>query len=304
MIATRSSFESTLSVWDALGRYVSQLEASGRARNTLDQILRHVSLLGLWIDAQEMSDDVTQISPAEIFEFMCWPYVCTRADGEPKKASSMNTLRSSLRSFFGFLHEAGLIDQNPARQLKRAICSSAPPRGLSEREETKLLAALDEANTETELRDRMLILLMLRAGLRVGSAVAVHVEDLNLDEGELRLRQAKNSRLDSVVLGDSLVEELRSYVCRLGRDSGPLFLGGHGRPITTRQVSRRFTQWLRRADIERHLGPHCLRHSFGMAVYQRSRDILMVQRALCHSNISSSAVYARADSEALRRMLA
>ena len=49
--------------------------------------------------------------------------------------------------------------------------------------------------------------------------------------------------------------------------------------------------------------PHVLRHSFGMAVYQRTGDLLVTQQAMRHRSISSTVVYARCDDRRLREVM-
>lgn len=74
---------------------------------------------------------------------------------------------------------------------------------------------------------------------------------------------------------------------------------GGGR-LTTRQVSRRLAQHAAAAGIEGHVGPHRLRHSFGMAVHARTGDVLITARAMCHRSVASTAVYARTNERQLR----
>jgi integrase len=151
-----------------------------------------------------------------------------------------------------------------------------------------LLAALAEAKTDAERRDRALFTTMLRSGIRVGSAVALDVDDLDLDAGTLRLRTMKNGDTDVVFLAPDVVTLLRDHV----GTRGPLFPGVNGARLGTRQVARRFSEWAARAGI-RHLNPHALRHAFGQRLYDQTGDLLVVARAMTHRSLSSTSVYAR-----------
>src|SRR5437588_676950 len=84
-----------------------------------------------------------------------------------------------------------------------------------------LVATLDMATTTAEKRDRAMFRTMLGLGLRVGSVVALDVEDLDLDAASLAVRTLKNSDSDTVYLPADLVALLRSYVG--DRKGGPLF---------------------------------------------------------------------------------
>jgi integrase/recombinase XerC len=81
--------------------------------------------------------------------------------------------------------------------------------------------------------------------------------------------------------------------CYVGdRTTGPLFPRGDGGRLGTRQIGRRLEIWADRAGIPR-VSPHCLRHTFAMGAYERTGDVLVVGRLLCHRSIASTATYAR-----------
>ncbi len=303
MIATSDRFERSLGIWEALGNFISQLEASGRSPHTRDQLFRHVSLFGMWIDAQELVDDLTQITPGDVYEFMCVPFVCTRPDGKPKKESSMNALRSSLRSFFGFLHESAAISENPARFLKRAICSSSPPRGLTPDEEKRLLETLRCHDGSIARRDRALISTMLFGGLRVGAAVRLQVADVNFESNELFLRHTKGGRSDYSVMGDRLARELAEYLRDTGQEEGPLFPAKHGGELSTRHVGRVLSAWLKKAGINRSHSPHSLRRTCACRAYARTGDPFVVKEVLRHRSLASTLMYVSTDKDRVRRAL-
>ena len=79
------------------------------------------------------------------------------------------------------------------------------------------------------------------------------------------------------------------------------FAGRQGRPLSARTVQYRFEFWLRRAGVRRALSVHALRHSFGTLLYQATRDLLLVSRALGHRDVKSAQRYAYLDDRALAR---
>jgi site-specific recombinase XerC len=150
-------------------------------------------------------------------------------------------------------------------------------------------------------RDSALFNLMLASGIRLGSVVGLNVEDVNLDGGLLLIRTTKGNRPDQVFLSKRISQHLRKFIG--DRTDGPLFLGRHGKRLSRRHVQRRFSQWLERAGIARGVSPHCLRHTFGMKIYRKSRDLLLTQIALGHKSVISTLTYARCDDDRLRQLL-
>jgi site-specific recombinase XerC len=289
-----------MTIDEALERFLVQLEADGRSPHTIGQYRRHVRLLSRWArDVGPRSERIEDLDHEAIARFLASPVATGRAGGGRKLATTVNALRTSLKVFLGYVHRAGLIPADAGRLIRRAITSPPPPRALSDVEEQKLLAVLAKAEGFEARRDEALVLLMLRTGIRIGSALGLEVVDVDLERGEIAI-QAKGGRRDRVFLGEAIGEHLRSYIGK--RSSGPVFPARDGRPVTRRHAERRFRAWVKKAGIRRAT-PHSCRHSFATALYARTGDVLLVKAALLHRSITSTLVYARADEERLRRVV-
>ena len=286
---------------DALGRYLTQLRANGRSEHTVLQAQRHLRLLAAWLEEERRSAELDAIDEDVVAEFLTSETACRSARGGAKKPGTLNSLRSSLKTFFGAAARAEWVARNPARFIKRAICSPPPPRSLTAREEERLRSTLAAAESDEGRRDRILVELMLATGVRLSSALALDVEDVDLDEGALLLRKVKGGRAERVFLGPESRDLLREYLGEL--PTGPVFTRRDGRRISVRQAQRRFRGWRERAGVQKSVTPHSLRHSFAMDLYRRCGDVLLVKRALGHRSISSTLVYAHVGEERLRAAL-
>lgn len=274
--------------------YAEQLRADGRSPHTVAQVVRHGRLAGRFFGER----DVAMLDHTDVARFLNSAVAMRTPDGRSKKATSANALRSSIRTLFAFAASAGYAGTNPARLVRRARTSPPPPRALSDVARGRLVAELDRASTWAERRDRALFRTLLEAGLRVGSAVAAHVEDLDLDAGELRLRTLKGGHEDVVYLAPGLVAVLREWVGE--RRAGILFPNARGGRLSTRQAHRRLARHSPPLGDPNALSPHRLRHAFAMRVYARTGDLLVTARALCHRSTAATAVYARADAARVR----
>ena len=290
-----------MNITQALDRYLVQLEADGRSPHTVGQCRRHIRLLAAWLAGAGHSGELGDIDHEVLARFLASPMARTRPDSRPKKATAMNCLRSSIRTFFAYLAQAGYLPSNPAGVVKRALCSPPPPRSLSEADQGRLLTTLAAAEGPEAERDHMLFHLMLASGVRLGSALVIETTDVDLERGELTLRSAKGDRPETVYIGVAIREHLRRFLAT--RTEGPLFARRDGHPLTPRHVERRFQEWLERTGITSKASPHSLRHAFAQGLYQRTHDILLVKAALRHRSISSTLVYARVDSNRLREAL-
>lgn len=286
---------------EALDRYILQLRADGRSQHTVNQYRRHIGVLIAWLASKGLCGDVGAIGHEVLALFLTSDTALKRADGVPKRATTVNAMRSSLRTFFGYLNAAGEIDRNPARLIRRARTGTAPPRALSDADQERLLAVLAQAEGRSARRDHALFHLLLATGLRIGSALALRVEDLDLDAGEIEVRVTKGDRPGRVFAPPSLVEHLREYVAEV--EKGFLFPGQAGAPLNRRQAARRLAEWVEKAGIRRGASPHTLRHSFATRLYRKTGDILLVQQAVGHRAIASTVVYARCEEQRVRDAL-
>jgi len=290
-----------MKILEALAKFQTQLEADGRSHHTIAQYRRHIRTLAHWLATQAHSGEIEAIGHETIASFLSSTQARTRPDGRIKKATAMNAMRSTIRTFFRYLHEAGYVSINPARLVRRAVCGSPPPRALSEDEATRLMDTLAQGEGPEEERDHAMFHTMLATGIRLGSAVALEVEDVDLVAGELHLRTMKGDRSEKVFLNKAIRDHLRRFIG--SRTTGPLFPGNHGSHMSERHVQRRFRQWAERAGIGRGSSTHVLRHSLATSLYRRTGDIFLVKEALRHRSISSTMVYASMNENRLRAAL-
>jgi len=238
---------------------------------------------------------IARVKHEVVAAFFASDVVKRTADGSPRRASSANALRSSIRGLFAFAHAAGYAPSNAARLVRRSRVPPARPRALPEPDVARLLNALQRAIAPAARRDYAMVLVMLKAGLRVGSVVALDIEDLGGDQ--LVLRRVKGGGDDTVFLPRDVVEVLRAHIG--DRHTGAMFERERGGRMTTRQVARRLAQHAERAGID-SANPHALRHRFGCDVFERTGDVLLTARAMCHRSVASTAVYARPGEAQLR----
>ncbi len=286
---------------EALDTFVVQLRADGRVGSTIDQYRRHVGLLARWLAETGGPTEVERIQHQDLARFLSSPVVQCRHDGQPRKATSANGLRTSLRCFFAFVFDAGFTERNAGRLVRRAKCGTPPPRALPPGDCKRLLSALAKRQDPKGRRDHALVSLLVGAGLRIGSAVALRVEDLDLRQGIARLRCMKADRPAQAILAPGVVTVLRAYLGR--RREGPVFESRPGKAIDVRQARRRLEQALEAAGAKQRCTPHGLRHAFAVALLAKTGNLRLVQRALGHSSVASTTVYAALDDQAVRRAL-
>ena len=282
---------------EALARFDTQLAADGRSAHTRGNYRRHVELLDRWLAAYGFDDELDLISPEVLAAFLTSDEARESAHGGAKSTITLNAVRTSMRVFFAWLHDAGLARTNAARLIRRAICTAPPPRALNDLEVRRLEDALITAHGPVARRDHLLVALLLSTGIRIGSAIALNVEDIDFDNATLHLREMKGDRSARVYLGTAIRDHLVGYLAHKPR-TGPLLRGPQGERLSKRTAQRRVTMWLERAEVDATV--HSLRHTFATRLLSKTSDVFLVQKAMHHRSVASTCVYLSVSDDRLR----
>lgn len=142
-------------------------------------------------------------------------------------------------------------------------------------------------------RDAVAVALGL-CGLRVGEVTGARVEKFYPATRQLRVDTIKGGRPRVVPLHPSVVAVIQGQLSDRRRPSPYLVASGSGRRLSHRQPQRLAGELFGRLLGAGHgLTFHSLRHTFAMRLYATTKDLRLVQRALGHSSVRSTEVYAR-----------
>lgn len=165
-----------------------------------------------------------------------------------------------------------------------------PPEPLTTDECRRLISACSP-NCPTGLRNRALIVTLWRAGLRCSEALSLHPRDL--DNGTIRVRRGKGGRHRLIAVDPEAWAVLTTWLERKARlgITGPIFSTLTGKQMQTSYVRTLFKRLGRKANISKRTHPHGLRHTFAAGLADEQVDIRLIQKALGHSSLSTSARY-------------
>jgi site-specific recombinase XerD len=201
---------------------------------------------------------------------------------ERKSARTINVYAAALAFLFGQTLDRPIEVGRIPRMRWRARL----PTVLSAMEIEKLLGALSTP------RQRAVVLVMYGAGLRISEALALHIEDIDSQRMQLRVRDGKGGRDRNVPLSPRLLAELRAYY-RHYRPSGPLLFTGRNRqePLARMAINKALRTAARKIGLDKRVSPHALRHSFATHLLELGTDIRSVQVLLGHAALRSTTTY-------------
>jgi integrase/recombinase XerD len=213
---------------------------------------------------------------------------------------------AAVRSFHRFLHLEGEAGDEPSAGAVRPKVPRALPSPLSVEEVARVLAAVDEG-TVAGMRDRAALETLYGAGFRISELVGLDVDDLDLDEGSVRV-VGKGDKQRVVPLGRYARDALAAYLTRsrpalaTGRSRAALFLNQRGGRLTRHGCARILRRHVQRAGLARRVTPHTLRHSFATHLLEGGADVRVVQELLGHASLTTTQIYTLVSEEHLREV--
>jgi integrase/recombinase XerC len=290
MNCTLKKEDLTMQLNQALSAFCTHQRALGRAEKTI-AIYEH--------DLRKIFTEMGDISLSDITSNMLTttlsnPCITNNANGIIKAPKTLNRGRAALRAFCNWAYDTELIQNNPARNIHMQKAPRSIPAFLTDTEVRRLLKILTGRVSAIAKRDRVLIETFLATGIRLQELVDLDIDDVVLDAKHLYIRRAKGGQAQIKFMNTHLRGLLRTYLQwrkKQGEHTTALFISQLGTRLSTRQVGYRFGYWLREAGIEKDITPHGLRHTFATRLYSRTGDLLLVQRALGHKNISTTEIY-------------
>jgi integrase/recombinase XerD len=207
------------------------------------------------------------------------------------KASTVGMRLAMLKAFLRFMIERGVLPMDLLGRKMSIKVPDALPRAMDPDDVRRLIAVLEG------VRDRAMIMVLLRTGMRIGELLNTIVEDVNLKERRIEIYESEKTRVGRVVyLGDDALKALEAWL--RARDPHKTYLfysrGKRRHSISYQAVRVMFMKHLEKAGIS-HKGYtiHCLRHTCATDLLNAGMRLECVQQLLGHSTIEMTRRYAR-----------
>lgn len=171
-------------------------------------------------------------------------------------------------------------------------------------EEQRALVAQPNPRYLSGLRNRCLLRVMLEAGLRAGEVVALRPDHLDMRTCRLLVREGKGAKDRVLWVTDDLRDLIGVWLARRPA-SDWLFPTRDGGQINTRYLRTMVKQYAVKAGVSEadRVTPHVLRHTFATDLLRETKNIRLVQKALGHSDVSTTMIYTHVFDEELEEAL-
>jgi len=274
--------------------YVSRYEVFLRdvkksSENTLCSYLRDIRQLGEYLNSHT-EIGYAQAGCLELSDFV----VFLKKSG--KSVATVSRAIASVKSFYSFLCELGVREDNPSDVLVPDKTPQKLPQILTSKE-VELLLEQPECVDAKGYRDRAMLELLYATGIRVSELINLDIYDLNLSAGIITCHGRERDRI--IPMYHVAIRALSEYTefIRPRMISSPeekaLFVNVNGGRMSRQGFWKLIKSYQVKAGIEKDITPHTLRHSFAAHLLENGADLRSIQEMLGHADISSTQIYSQ-----------
>ena len=273
-------------------------QTEGKSPRTVEWYTSFLTRFLRFLKLKELPTELSQLNRIHIKVFI--QYLQTEAKtphgGKPLSGFTVQGYVRTLKAFFSWATREGYLESNPMTRIPVPKAATKLINTFTSEQIVKLSSICQQEHVNG-CRNLSMLLLMLDCGLRVSELVNINLEDIDLEEGYIKVMAGKGNKERLVPIGSFVQKILWKYLNhsrpqpvtdRLTR----LFLSGDGLPLTKSGVQQMLRRCGKRAGISGvRCSPHTLRHSFAKAYLINGGDIFSLQRILGHSSLASVRTY-------------
>ena len=267
--------------------------------NTLDAYIRDIKKFSLYAEKNLENSKPKAITYEDLQEYLILQ--------SKQKISERTQARwiSSIKSFFKYLLEEEIRDDNPATLLEGPKLGLYLPDTLSVEDVERITKNIN-LSTDLGVRNQCMIEVLYGCGLRVSELIKLKISDINFKEGFLKV-EGKGQKVRYVPLAKYTSHLIKNYIenVRVNNKINKkyeenLFLNSRGSSMSRVIVFIIIKELADKAGIRKNISPHTFRHSFATHMLQNGADLRFIQEMLGHSSITTTEIYTHLNTEELR----
>jgi integrase/recombinase XerC len=204
---------------------------------------------------------------------------------------------AAVRSFYRWLAQEGIVEQNPAALVSTPKLPKKLPRVPTIEEMNSVLDGQMPELAAFPERDRIMFELLYGCGIRNSELIGVNLDDIRLSSEAILIR-GKGKKERYVPFGDSVRVALAAYLpvrqqllAERKKSTAALLINRRGGRLTTRSVGRIIKKIAVAKGLSPDVHPHTLRHAFGTHMLEEGADLRSIQEMLGHERLSTTQRY-------------
>lgn len=272
----------------SIDRYESYLKNERKmSANTVQAYIRDIRHFADFVSGRGVSD-VYDASNAEVVAYLMNLKTAGRSQ------STVNRKLASIRTFFEFLQRDGLVNANPADEIKSPKIEKKEIEFLSIEEIERLMSLPDQ--TQKGQRDRAILELLYATGIRASELIQMKSGDVNLRMGFIKC-DGEHSKARIIPMGRLCRKAMEDYILDVrdkmlrGKETEALFVNYMGEAMTRQGLWKIMKEYGELAGLKISLTPQIIRNSFAVHMLQNGADVKSLQELMGHEDIAATQAY-------------
>ncbi len=260
-----------------------------KSLNTVESYKRDVTQYISYLDGTGVTD-ISSTTKTTVLSYLLY------LQKEGRASSTVSRTLASLRSYYLFMMQNGVVKSNPTSNLEAPHVEKKIPKILSG-EEVELLLEQPKNCDNKGIRDKAMLELLYATGIRVSELINLDVSDVNVPMSFVRCKGGKKERI--IPMGHQAKDALENYINNVRKymvkdeNETALFVNCSGARLSRQGFWKLIKYYQHIAGIETDITPHTLRHSFAAHLLENRADLHSIQEMMGHADISSTQVYSR-----------
>jgi integrase/recombinase XerC len=230
----------------------------------------------------------------ELNHYQIRSWLALLKDQDQLSAATLNRKISTLNSFFKYLMRQGILQKNPASQVRSLKKPERLPVYLKEAETKNLLEEESFGEGFKGFTDRLICELLYNTGMRRQELIDLKENDVEWSLRQLRVL-GKGNKERLIPLNDAVLDTLRDYLAAKDKmpdaDRSRLIVLGNGRALYPGYVYRTASNYLGKVSSLKKRSPHVMRHTFATHLLNNGANIQAIKDLLGHSSLAATQVY-------------
>ena len=259
------------------------------SENTITSYLFDLQKLNIFLEENNFSSNPSYIKESTLKKFV---YKISKEI----KPSSQARIISGIKRFFDFLILENILIENPLQNIETPKIGSKLPTTLTVKEIDKLIDSID-IKSKNKIRNKAIIEILYSCGLRVSELITLKVSDLYFNESIIKVT-GKGNKERFVPISKGAIKYIEKYLNEIRifqkikkGSEDTLFLNERGSGLSRVMIYIILNDLKIKAEINKKIGPHTLRHSFATHLLENGADLITIQNMLGHENIVTTERY-------------
>ena len=309
----RSRSETVPSLNDLFEVFYEAKEAEGRSQRTLKQYRENYRYFMRYLEVKQIGCTINVITTDVVRKYIVYMMkeIVQFEEHKYKPVNSeeviglspvtINTRLKTLRVWFQFLEEEGLVDKNPMKSIKNVTEDEEQIEVLTV-EELDALLRIPNQREYSEFRDYVLMTVLLDGMTRISETLALQVSDIDFQSQVIMIqaKNAKSRKARMIPIQKQTAQLLKELIAENEEfETNYVFLTNYGAQMQSNHFRKRLKAYAEKAGITKNVHPHLFRHTSATIFLESGGDIRHLQMLLGHADLRMVIKYTHLSNKAL-----